>query len=190
MRVSNVQSEKNKQEILETAGRLFRKRGFDGVGVADLMKAAGFTHGGFYNHFSGKDELEREAVKSALTQANAGLKDEIAAGKWKQYVREYLTREHRDGPDTGCTLAALAPDAARKDAKLQGCFAHAIEEVVSALAGHIHKESAVKKSRAREQALQMLSELVGALVLSRAVARGNPELSAELLTASRHKLAV
>ena len=189
MRVSKGQSERNKQEILEAAGRLFRKRGFDGVGVAELMQAAGFTHGGFYNHFSGKDELEREAVKSALARGN-GFKDEIAAGKWKQYVREYLTREHRDGPDTGCTLAALAPDAARKDAKLQGCFAHAIEEIVSTLAGHIHKESAVKKSRAREQALQMLSELVGALVLSRAVASGNPGLSAEILTASRHKLAV
>jgi TetR/AcrR family transcriptional repressor of nem operon len=189
MRMSKAESEKNKQEILEAAGRLFRKRGFDGVGVAELMKAAGFTHGGFYNHFSGKDELEREAVKSALTRAN-GIKDEIAAGKWKEYVREYLTREHRDGPDTGCTLAALAPDAARKDAKLQGCFAHAIEEVVSALAEHIHKESALKKSRARGQAMQMLSELVGALVLSRAVASGDPELSAELLTASRQKLAV
>jgi TetR/AcrR family transcriptional repressor of nem operon len=186
MRVSKETSEQNRREILEVAERLFRERGFDGVGVADLMKAAGFTHGGFYNHFSGKDELEREAVKAVFERSNADFKQQVEAGGWKEYARDYLTPKHRDDPAGGCPLSALAPDAARKGPALQECFARGIEEVVSALGAHLREEG---EERPRERAMQLLSELVGAMILSRAVAAADPKLSKELLTANRHKLA-
>src|SRR5260370_32434773 len=69
MRLTQAESEQNRKRILEVAGRLFRQRGFDEVGVDDLMKAAGFTHGGFYNHFASKEELEVEASAAAGRQA-------------------------------------------------------------------------------------------------------------------------
>jgi TetR/AcrR family transcriptional regulator, transcriptional repressor for nem operon len=186
MRVSKQESEKNRREILQVAEKLFRERGFDGVGVADLMKAAGFTHGGFYNHFSGKDELEREAVKAVFERSNAELKQQIEAGGWKEYARDYLTPKHRDDPATGCPMASLAPDAIRKGPELQSCFSKGIEEVVDALAQHL-KDSNEKKPR--EKAMQTLSELVGAMILSRAVAAADPKLSRGLLSATRNKLA-
>jgi TetR/AcrR family transcriptional repressor of nem operon len=186
MRVSKQESAKNRQEILQVAEKLFRERGFDGVGVADLMKAAGFTHGGFYNHFSGKDELEREAVKGVFERSNADFKRQIEAGGWKEYARDYLTPKHRDDPASGCPLSALAPDAARKGPELQECFAKGIEEVVSALSEHLESEG---EKKPREKAMQLLSELIGAMILSRAVASAAPKLSKELLSANRHKLA-
>ncbi|HEX4386478.1 MAG TPA: TetR/AcrR family transcriptional regulator, partial [Myxococcales bacterium] len=149
MRVTRQESEKNRQEILQVAEKLFRERGFDGVGVADLMKAAGFTHGGFYNHFSGKDELEREAVKCVFERSNADFKQQIEAGGWKEHARDYLTPKHRDDPAGGCPLSALAPDAARKGPELQACFAQGIEEVVSDLSDHLEREGGKKP---REQA--------------------------------------
>lgn len=185
MRVSKQESEKNRQEILDVAEKLFRERGFDGVGVADLMKAAGFTHGGFYNHFSGKDELEREATKAVFQRSNADFRHQVQAGRWKEYARDYLTPKHRDDPGTGCPLSALAPDAVRKGPELQGCFARGIEEVISALSGYLKDEGEPKP---REQAMQMLSELIGAMILSRAVASAAPKLSKDLLSATRHKL--
>jgi TetR/AcrR family transcriptional repressor of nem operon len=186
MKVSKGESEKNRREILEVAERLFRERGFDGVGVADLMKAAGFTHGGFYNHFSGKDELEREATMAVIERSNAGFKEDMAAGRWKEYARDYLTPKHRDNPGAGCPLSSLAPDAVRKGPELQECFARGIEEVITALSGYLKDEG---EKHPREHAMQMLSELIGAMVLARAVASAAPKLSKDLLAATRHNLA-
>src|SRR5882762_10412251 len=78
MRLTQAESERNRKQILEVAGRLFRQRGFDGVGVDDLMKAAGFTHGGFYNHFGSKAELEAEASAAGTAQAKAALAESLS----------------------------------------------------------------------------------------------------------------
>jgi TetR/AcrR family transcriptional repressor of nem operon len=192
MRLTRDESERNRQEILNAAERLFRERGFDGVGVADLMKAAGFTHGGFYNHFASKDELEAEASGAAVARANSELAQSLGKGRggWKRYVREYLSPGHRDDAAHGCTMAALAPDAARKGPELQARFAEAIEAFVGILGGELARKPKRGKrpSAKRERALQMLSEMIGAVVLSRAVAAADPKLSEEILTASRHKL--
>ena len=142
MRVTRQQAEDNRRTILEAAGRSFRERGFDGVGVADLMKAAGFTHGGFYNHFASKDALAAEACADALGRANAALADELRAGEarpWKRYLTQYLSAEHRDDPAGGCTLAALAADAARSGAGVQTSFAAGIEQVIAILAAYLER---------------------------------------------------
>jgi AcrR family transcriptional regulator len=107
MRLTQAESERNRNQILEAAGRLFRERGFDGVGLDGLMKGAGFTHGGFYNHFASKEELEVEASAAGAVQANAALVDSLSDPRgdgWKRFVRGYLSADHRGDPASGCTL--------------------------------------------------------------------------------------
>jgi len=193
MRLTKDETERNRQEILDAAEKLFRERGFDGVGVADLMKAAGFTHGGFYNHFTSKDQLAGEATAAAFARSNAALAESLgkgSAGGWKAYIRQYLSPGHRDDPAQGCTLAALAPDAARKGPEVQARFAESIEEIVDIIAAHLGRKGnrGDRPSALRERALQMLSEMIGALVLARAVAAADPALSTEILAANQRKL--
>jgi TetR/AcrR family transcriptional regulator, transcriptional repressor for nem operon len=193
MRLTQEESERNRKQILEVAGRLFRQRGFDGVGVDDLMKAAGFTHGGFYNHFASKAELEAEASSKGVAEATAMLVESLSDPRkdgWERFVRGYLSAEHRREPGTGCTLGALAADAARKGPAVQARFAEAVEGMAGALADHLARTpSRGKRARPRrERALQMLSELVGALMLARAVAGADPVLSDEILAANRRGL--
>src|SRR2546428_12881655 len=115
MRLTKEQATENRQSIIETAGRLFRESGFHGVSVADLMKTAGFTHGGFYNHFRSKEALAAEACSTVIARSNAELAETLGqkTGKaWRQYLDRYLSVRHRDGPGSGCAGAALATDAA------------------------------------------------------------------------------
>lgn len=193
MRLTQAESERNRKQILEAAERLFRERGFDGVGLDGLMKGAGFTHGGFYNHFASKAELEAEASAAGTAQAKAALVESLSDPRkdaWERFVRGYLSAQHRGDPAGGCTLGALAADAARKGPTVQACFAGAVEGMAGALSDYLaRKPSRGKGARARrERALQMLSELVGALVLARAVAVADPALSDEILAASRRGL--
>jgi TetR/AcrR family transcriptional repressor of nem operon len=177
MRVSNEQAAENRRKILEAATQLFRERGFDGVGVADLMSAAGFTHGGFYNHFESKAVLEAEAAAQALATSRPALDEVLASAKareWETYARDYVSAAHRDHPETGCTLAALAADAGRQGKEVQAAFAEHVEHIAAALAAHLARSSPSQDCPAalRERALRTWSELVGALVLSRATRRG------------------
>src|SRR3954462_7824260 len=110
MKVSREQAALNRERILETAAQLFRERGFEGIGVADLMKEAGLTHGGFYGHFSSKEDLIAEASALALTRSLAvlGKVGERGPGDPLSAVAgAYLTTRHRDNPGAGCLLAAL-----------------------------------------------------------------------------------
>ncbi|MFM2372616.1 MAG: hypothetical protein RIS85_2338, partial [Pseudomonadota bacterium] len=103
MRVSREQMSANRARILEEAGRLFRDRGFDAVTVADVMKAAGLTHGGFYGHFASKDALIAASVAHTMERQDAGLSDNFA-----RLLDAYLTPQHRDAAALGCPTAALA----------------------------------------------------------------------------------
>src|SRR5436305_13635071 len=103
MKVTKTQALQNRARIVETASTLFRERGYDGVGVADLMAAAGFTHGGFYKHFGSKTDLMAEASACGLAQT-AALTHGVDPS---DFVRQYVTRAHRDSHATGCTMAAL-----------------------------------------------------------------------------------
>lgn len=193
MRLTQAEIERNRKQILEVAGRLFRERGFDGVGVDDLMKVAGFTHGGFYNHFASKAELVAEASAAGTAKTKATLVEALSDRRrdaWERFVRDYLSTEHRGDPAGGCMLGALAADAARKGPTVQARFADAVGGMAGALADYLPRQpSRGKQARARRaRALQMLSELVGALVLARAVASADPALSDEILAASRRGL--
>ncbi len=190
MRLTKEQAAENRRQILEAAARLFREHGFAGVAVADPMKTAGFTHGGFYNHFRSKEALAAEACSTVIARSNAELAETLGqkTGKaWRQYLDRYLSVGHRDAPGSGCAVAALATDAARQGKQVQTSFAEGIENVIEILAANLPKAKPEEGPAAtRARAVRLWSEMVGALVLSRAVAEADPELSEELLAASRH----
>src|SRR5438309_11707248 len=105
MKVSREQAARNRERIVETAAQRFRERGFEGIGVADLMKEAGLTHGGFYGHFSSKEDLIAEASARALAQSLAlwgKLADRAPGDPLSALAGAYLISRHRDHPGAGC----------------------------------------------------------------------------------------
>ncbi|WUR15193.1 TetR family transcriptional regulator [[Empedobacter] haloabium] len=163
MKVTKAQAQANRARIVETASTLFRERGYDGVGVADLMAAAGFTHGGFYKHFGSKGDLMAEAAACGIAQTVALSEGADLA----RFVRVYLSREHRDARATGCTLAALSGDAARQPEAVRATFAAGIENLLAALGAATAPDDAGATER-RARYLDVLAHAVGALVMSRA----------------------
>src|SRR6266536_1065894 len=140
MKVSREQAAQHRERILEAAAQRFRERGFDGIGVADLMKEAGLTHGGFYGHFSSKDDLIAEACARALAQSLARwhkVADRASGDPLSALAGAYLTSSHRDNPGAGCVLAALGPGKS--------------------------------KAARRQEAISTWATLVGAIVIARAV---------------------
>jgi TetR/AcrR family transcriptional repressor of nem operon len=198
MKLSKEQAARNRQHIVEVAGRLFRERGVDGVGVADLMKAAGFTHGGFYNHFPSKEALAAEACSSAFGKSVAAVQSALSADKdgpaaaLSHYFNRYLSKSHRDDTGRGCPTASLAADAARQGEQVQAVFAEGLEAVLATFSAQLARTPPAGEPHSpaslRVHSLVLLSEIVGALVLARAVSAADPALSEEILQASRKRL--
>ncbi|WP_448695187.1 TetR/AcrR family transcriptional regulator [Pseudomonas moraviensis] len=161
MRVSKAQAQANREHIVETASVMFRERGYDGVGVADLMAAAGFTHGGFYKHFGSKADLMAEASANSLAQSLASAE----AMSVKDFIDVYVSRDHRDGRSTGCTMAALCGDAARQSGDVKTAFAEGIERLSQILG---EKYPTAPQGEGRSKMIDLLAHAVGAIMLSRA----------------------
>jgi TetR/AcrR family transcriptional regulator, transcriptional repressor for nem operon len=183
MKVTKTQALENRARIVETASTLFRERGYDGVSVADLMAAAGFTHGGFYKHFGSKADLMAEAAANSFARTVANLAGLEAA----QFVSEYLSRPHRDSPGAGCTLAALSGDASRQPESVKKAFAEGIESELATLAREDSALSESAKREARAKRIDTLAHVVGALVLSRACPDDSP-LADEILEVCRTQI--
>lgn len=179
MRVTRAEADKNRERIIETASRLFRERGFDGIGVAELMKVVGLTHGGFYGHFSSKEDLMAQASERALQQSLNALQQAAEHGSenaLSTVANSYLSATHRDHPGDGCMLAALGAEAARHDSPVRGVFTEAVRSVVDALTQLQPGNSNQKK---RKRALSIYATMVGAIVLARAV--DDADFSEEIL---------
>src|SRR3982074_780061 len=115
MRVTRQQAAANREKVLHVAGTLFRQHGFDGIGVADIMRRAGLTHGGFYGHFPSKDDLAAEACARGVRKEGGAGRLTGPANPWfGGLIRSYLSARHRDDPGHGCLLAALGSDTARQ----------------------------------------------------------------------------
>ena len=186
MRVSREKAAENRERIIEAAGALFRAKGFSGIGVADIMKAADLTHGGFYGHFASKDDLVAQASRRAMARAATNWGKTVADAPddpFAALLKHYLSPRHRDEPGQGCVFAALGADAARSGRIVREAFAEGLEPLIEILA-----KSAPGSSKAvrRRKALAAMSGLVGALLLARAV--GDAKLSDELLEATRREL--
>src|SRR5688500_1398649 len=119
MKVTKAEAQANRAHIIETASALFREHGYDGVGVAELMASAGFTHGGFYKHFRSKADLMAEAAASTISQTVANSEGLNLA----EFFKSYVSRKHRDARGGGCTMAALCGDAARQSDDIKATFA-------------------------------------------------------------------
>ena len=179
MRVSREQAKENRERIVDQASHLFRQRGFDGVGVADLMKASGLTHGGFYGHFQSKEQLMAEAVGQAMDGKDSiwsVLEKKAPDQAIADLIERYVSPEHRDDMADGCAMAALGPDAARKP----GFVRQGLERGLRRFAGMLAKALPGQSEGARrEAALAMMAQMVGAIVLARAVE--DKALSADIL---------
>jgi TetR/AcrR family transcriptional repressor of nem operon len=183
MKVTKAQAEANRALVVETASQLFRERGFDGVGVADLMAAAGFTHGGFYKQFGSKADLMAEATACGIAQTGALAEGVDAA----EFTRHYLSREHRDSRATGCTMAALSGDAARQPDSVRVAFADGVENLLARLGQKGASSGPADAAQARARLIDVLSHAVGALVLSRACPDDSP-LADEILAVCREAI--
>jgi TetR/AcrR family transcriptional repressor of nem operon len=187
MRVSREKAAEHRERIIDAAGALFRAKGFGGIGVADIMKAADLTHGGFYGHFTSKDDLVAQASRRTMARAAANWTKLVEAMPDKRYaalLKHYLSPRHRDDPSQGCAFAALGNDAARSGKFVRKTFAEGLAPLLDILAQSIPGRS---KTARRRKAVAAMATLVGALTLARAV-EGTP-LSDELLDAAHRELA-
>lgn len=190
MRVSREQAAANRERIIEAAAMLYRERGFEGIGVAELMQSVGLTHGGFYRHFDSKEALMAAVCAKSLADTEARIERTLArapgqgADAYGAFVDRYLTLSHREHPGKGCLFATLGAEVARAGKPVREVFGEGLERVIAAfspLCGEAGPE-------ARATALATFSTLVGALVLARAVA--DDTQAAEILAAARAALPV
>jgi TetR/AcrR family transcriptional repressor of nem operon len=182
--VTRKQAAANREKVLDVAGTLFRERGFDGIGVADIMKRAGLTHGGFYGQFASKDDLAAETTARVL--GRTGWEERLtgrADPSFGDVVRAYLSPRHRDNPGTGCLLSSLGSDAARQARAVRRAFTDGFRVRIDALVKLVPGRSQAVR---RQKALATMAGLVGALILSRAV--DDPALSDEILEATATEL--
>src|SRR6478752_2001369 len=155
MRVSREKAAENREKIVAVASRLFRERGFDGVGVDAIMKAAGLTHGGFYGHFGSKEELAAEAVEQALTR---GTETMSRFTDLKGHVAAYLSERHCADRGGGCGLAALGADVPREGKGVRRAMTAYVAARIERLGDFFTGGAATRRKRA----IATLSGLVGA----------------------------
>lgn len=182
MKVSRSQAAENRERILESAGRLFREKGFDGVGVAELMKTAGLTNGAFYGHFESKDDLIAKACERVLASTFdpwSELPQDESGVALKAFLATYLSPRHAAARGEGCLFAALSGEVARQSGPARRSFTENLERRIAALMRVVRPHGGLAR---RERALATMSAVVGALMLARTV--DDPELSAELLEAT------
>jgi TetR/AcrR family transcriptional repressor of nem operon len=166
--------------ILDIAAARIRRDGIGSLSVAELMKEAGLTHGGFYRHFDSREQLVAEAAQRALSQGSAWT---IASGKlggqrgYTALVDGYLSPWHRDHPESGCGVAGVAADAARAGGPARGSYTRQVKEclaVIADLTGNPDRQAG------KREAVLTLSALVGAISMARAV--DDPDLSEQIMT--------
>ena len=181
MKVSRERAAQNRDRIVEAATQRFRERGFEGIGVADLMKEVGLTHGGFYGHFASKEDLIAEASARALTRSLAlwrTLAERAPRQPLSAIADVYLTSRHRDNPGAGCLLAALGPDVSRQGPAVRRAVTHYVSSACDLLAKLVPRKS---RAARRQKAITTYATMVGAMVMARAI--DDRALSQEILDA-------
>ena len=182
LRHSKAEKAKTHKRIVAIASKRFREEGLAGIGIAELMKEAGLTVGGFYKHFKSRDALVAEALGPTLELWKRRV-DTAASGRlpvtYDSLVDEYLSDTHRNHPGTGCPVAALAADLARSDKRTRALLSRKIRDNIELLATLIRDTNETDKGRARSQAVLTYCALVGAIGMARAVS--DEQLSREIL---------
>jgi TetR/AcrR family transcriptional repressor of nem operon len=182
MRVSRKQAAENRETVINVASRLFREHGFDGIGLKDLMQGAGLTQGAFYKQFASKEDLVAQASRRALASAVNRLSATAAANPDDPLgaaIALFLSPEHREERMDGCPVVALGADAARQGADVKASFEAGIREYLELLGRWVGEVDGEEPSG---KAMAILSTMVGAVVLSRAV--NDEQLSRQFLQAA------
>lgn len=182
MRVNRIQAAENRQTVINVASRLFRERGFDGIGLKGLMEGAGLTQGAFYKQFASKEDLAARASRRALESASRRWSAAAADNPEDPLgavVAFYLSADHRDEKMDGCPIVALGSDAARQSSEVKASFETGIREHLKMLGGWLGEVDGEEPSG---KAMAILSTMVGAVVLSRAI--NDERLSKQFLQAA------
>jgi TetR/AcrR family transcriptional repressor of nem operon len=184
MKVSKEKAAENRAALISTAARLFRERGIDGVGVAEIGREAGLTHGALYAHFPSKEALAAEALaygieRNSAAISAANLHDDLALA-----LDHYLSAPHRDDIATGCALAASAGEVPRQEESVSACFSDGIARMVARVEALLDAPGSRKHRHAR--ALTMVSAMIGGLIIARGASKASPELSDDILASVRH----
>ena len=184
MRYSREHKLETHARIVKKASVRLREKGAHGIGVADLMKEAGLTHGGFYAHFDSREALVIEAFAYAMdrsTERWRKVAEQTPPDKrLATIVDNYLTPVHRDDPGHGCAVPTLGAEIARESPKTRKAFSAKLEQMIDMMADQVLD---VPRKVARKQAIAALTTMMGTLVLSRIA--GNGEFSDEILGAGR-----
>ncbi len=188
MRVSREKFAENREKILQVAGVLFREKGFDGIGVADIMKAAGMTHGGFYGHFESKEELALEVSRALIEKVKIRWNEIVASAPERPLdalLNHYLSRCSVDDPGGSCVFASLAQEVSRSRGAVRETFNDGLSMLVDILSEIVPGKT---REERREKGFATLSAMMGAVILARAVE--SRELSDSFLYTTRDALSL
>lgn len=187
MKTSRAHVKKNRENLLDAASKGFRRKGFEGVKVAELMQEVGLTHGGFYNYFKSKDELVASACDASLKRQSErvkGMKGKDSATELVAYFERYLSQASRDAPENACLFPSLAADVSRQGEAVRTVFSEGVRDYLDAM-GEL-TDPGRPTDALPHNAVAVLSTLVGAMVLARAV--NDRQLSDGILYAARQSL--
>jgi TetR/AcrR family transcriptional repressor of nem operon len=188
LKVTKERATENRAALVHAAGRLFRERGIDGVGVAEISKKAGLTHGALYAQFPSKEALAAEAFASGL---EPGLQKMTADREGRpaltDFLDDYLSPDHRDNLAAGCPMSASASEIARQDKMVGERFSEGLGQFAALIERGLGA-SAVKADK-RQRALAIMAAMIGGVAASRAVAKADPKLSNQILRAVRRIVA-
>ena len=176
MKVSAERKAQNREAILAVAGRLLREKGPSGVGVAEVMAGAGMTHGGFYGHFTSREELSAVVITQALHQATGYVAKVVSDFGLEGFAQHYLDKGHLKDVSRGCPIAATATEIARQPSPIRAAFAKGLRDYL---------EAGIPKGTDRAVALSRHCGLIGALILARAIADKDRAMAEELLLAAQ-----
>jgi TetR/AcrR family transcriptional regulator, transcriptional repressor for nem operon len=194
MRISKAQTRENKARIVAAAAQLFRERGFERVGVAEVMQAAGLTHGGFYNHFDSKKQLEEEACTLSFGEALGPLSriGELDSRRKRRaafaaYVEGYLRQREPAGSAPRCPFVVFGSDMPRQDERTRGVFGKGLRDYLDKFANALRRKSK-KPEETRADAIFALAAMVGASTLAYGVDEIDKELAQDIRTSVRERL--
>jgi TetR/AcrR family transcriptional regulator, transcriptional repressor for nem operon len=184
MKVTKEKSAENRRALVRAASKLFKQHGIDGVGVAEIGKEAGLTHGALYAQFASKEELAAEALADGLER---GFERRVkSAGEdfdLGDYLDWYLSKRHCDNLETGCAMTASGSEIARQGKRVSRAFVDGFERFAKSFEEHLGPSDS--EATDRDRALAIVSAAIGAVVLSRAVSKADAKLAGEILNASR-----
>jgi TetR/AcrR family transcriptional regulator, transcriptional repressor for nem operon len=179
MRYPRIHKRLSRQRIIRAAARAFNRRGFDGIGIADIMKEAGLTQGAFSGHFSSKDELIREAIDDAFGKS-IFIKKELKNRPLDELLSEYLSLSHRDEVEDGCPASTLTADVSRLPRRPRESFLVHVRQILSSIESRL--PDTVRGANRRTVAMSLFALLLGAIQLSRA--SGGTQLSEAMIEAA------